>query len=302
MGRIGVKAIVYFEVVTTIALFIGLGRREPGASPARAFSSRTKRPKPAFAAAHHDFSQISSNTSSPPASSMPWRAATCCKLWSSHLYSARPARPSEPKRAPVVEFCESLAEVMFRYTKYVMYLAPFGVGAPSRHHRRKGLGVLVNLGKLVVTLYVAQALVVVLVFGARRSDRPHSLRPLHRDVREPFLIAFSTASSEAALPLALENMERSAFPSTSSRSCCPPATASIWSAPRCIFRWPSVFIAQAAGSADAVFSQQCDDADADADQQRRGRRAARRAGDPGRNSPTFNLPQPASRCCSASTR
>ena len=118
------------------------------------------------------------------------------------------------KAEPVVKFCGSLAEVMFRYTKYVMYLAPLGVGAAiAVTVGSKGVGVLFGLGKLILTMYAALILFVVLVLGAVVAD----LRGFRCDrsisaVREPFLIAFSTASSEAALPLALENMEKFGVP------------------------------------------------------------------------------------------
>ena len=117
------------------------------------------------------------------------------------------------KADPVVKFCGSLAEVMFRYTKYVMYLAPIGVGAAiAVTVGTKGVGVLFGLGKLIVTMYVALFLFVVIVLGAVVVIFRIPMRPFYRAVREPFLIAFSTASSEAALPLALENMESFGVP------------------------------------------------------------------------------------------
>ena len=114
---------------------------------------------------------------------------------------------------PVVAFAESLAEVMFRYTRYVMYLAPFGVGAAMAVTvGSKGVGVLFGLGKLIVTMYAAQVLFVVVVLGAVIAIARVPLGRFVTYVREPFLIAFSTASSEAALPRALENMERFGVP------------------------------------------------------------------------------------------
>jgi proton glutamate symport protein len=112
------------------------------------------------------------------------------------------------KAEPVVRFCSSLAEVMFRYTKYVMYLAPFGVGAAlAVAVGTNGLGVLRDLGKLVITMYGALAIFVIVVLGSVVKLAGIHLPSFYRAARQPFLIAFSTASSEAALPLALENME-----------------------------------------------------------------------------------------------
>lgn len=117
------------------------------------------------------------------------------------------------KARPVVEFCAALSEVMFRYTNYVMLFAPLGVfGAMAATVGGRGLKVLVNLGKLVLTLYAAQAFFVMVVFGAVIAIARIPLRRFLGAVRSPFLIAYSTASSEVALPLALENMERFGVP------------------------------------------------------------------------------------------
>src|SRR5262249_50464700 len=98
-------------------------------------------------------------------------------------------------------------------TRYVMYLAPIGVGAAiAVTVGSKGIGVLFGLGKLIVTMYAALILFVVLVLGAVVAIGRIPLRRFYQAVREPVLIAFSTASSEAALPLALENMEKYGVP------------------------------------------------------------------------------------------
>jgi proton glutamate symport protein len=102
---------------------------------------------------------------------------------------------------------------MFRYTRYVMYLAPLGVGAAlAVTVGSKGVGVLFGLGKLIVSMYATSVLFVVLILGAVVALARIPLGSFYRAVREPFLIAFSTASSEAALPLALENMEQFGVP------------------------------------------------------------------------------------------
>jgi proton glutamate symport protein len=102
---------------------------------------------------------------------------------------------------------------MFRYTKYVMYLAPLGVGAAiAVTVGSKGVGVLFGLGKLIGTMYVTAVLFVLLVLVPVVILFRIPARRFYRAVRQPFLIAFSTASSEAALPLALENMEEFGVP------------------------------------------------------------------------------------------
>src|SRR5882762_10584742 len=98
---------------------------------------------------------------------------------------------------------------MFKYTGYIMLFAPFGVfGAMAATIGEKGLGVMVNLGQLVGTLYAAEVFFVVVVLGSVTAICRIPVRRFIKYVREPFLLAFSTASSESALPIALKNMER----------------------------------------------------------------------------------------------
>jgi proton glutamate symport protein len=118
-----------------------------------------------------------------------------------------------PKAKPVLDFASAVSEVMFRYTKYVMYVAPFGVGAAiAVTIGTNGVGVLLSLGKLVGTLYLAQLLFVVIVLGSALTIARVPIGRFWMAARQPFILAFSTASSEAALPLALENMERFGIP------------------------------------------------------------------------------------------
>ncbi|MEO7652900.1 MAG: dicarboxylate/amino acid:cation symporter, partial [Bryobacteraceae bacterium] len=149
---------------------------------------------------------------------------------------------------PIVLFTESLAEVMFRYTKYVMMLAPLGVGAAiAVTVGSKGLGVLFGLGKLIATMYAALAIFVVFVLGAVVVLLRIPFRPFVEAVREPFLIAFSTASSEAALPRALENMERFGVPKHIVSFVIPTGYSFNLDGTTLYLSLASVFVAQAAG-------------------------------------------------------
>ena len=121
--------------------------------------------------------------------------------------------PEERKR-PMLAFADSLAETMFKFTGIVMLLAPIGVGAAIAYTvGHLGVGVLVNLAKLLATFYVAVAVFVGVVLlpialdGARAAARASP-----RAVAEPVSIAFATTSSEAALPRAMEAMERLGVP------------------------------------------------------------------------------------------
>jgi len=152
------------------------------------------------------------------------------------------------KAKPVVEFCGSLAEIMFRYTKYVMYLAPFGVGAAiAVTVGNKGLGVLFGLGKLILTMYAAQIIFVVAVLGTVIAIAGIPMRRFYRAAKEPFIIAFSTASSEAALPLALENMERFGVPKHIVAFVLPTGYSFNLDGTTLYLSLASVFVAQAAG-------------------------------------------------------
>src|SRR5713226_3444582 len=211
MGRIGLKAIIYFEAVTTVALFLGLAAVnlvQPGAGmklePAPAEPVLTQATPTPGSILEHVF----------PASiidAMP-RGDVLQIVVFSFLFGAACAAIGA-KAKPVVAFCESLAEVMFRYTNYVMYLAPLGVGAAiAVTVASKGAGVLFGLGKLILTMYAAQIIFVAVVLGSVAMLFRIPVAAFYRAAREPFLIAFSTASSEAALPRAIENMEQFGVP------------------------------------------------------------------------------------------
>ncbi len=211
MGRIGIKALVYFEVATTLALFIGLGcvnLIRPGVGlqvAATAAPQLAQTHPPTFAEVlEHSFptSLIDSMA----------RGDVLQVVVFCFLFGAACATLGAKAR-PVVEFCESLSEVMFKYTAYVMYLAPLGVGAAMAGTIGKnGVGVMLNLGKLLLTVYGALILFVVLVLGSALVIARIPIGRFVSAVKEPFVLAFSTASSESALPKALENMEAFGVP------------------------------------------------------------------------------------------
>ena len=246
MGRVGLKAIVYFEIVTTFALFLGLAAVNlvrPGAGmKLTQTSAETALPaeRPTAAAIiEHVF----------PASIIDAmaRGDVLEIVVFAFLFGAACAAVGA-KAQPVVAFCESLAEVMFRYTRYVMYLAPFGVGAAiAVTVGNKGFGVLFGLGKLILTMYVSLVLFVVLVLGAVILLVRIPLGAFYRAVRQPFLIAFSTASSEAALPLALENMELFGVPKHIVAFVIPAGYSFNLDGSTLYLSLASVFVAQAAG-------------------------------------------------------
>ncbi len=206
IGRIGIKALVYFEVATTLALVVGLGfvnLVKPGAG----MSLHHEAGAAVIGQASLSLSLVLEH--SVPASIIDAMAkGEVLQVVVFAVLFGLAAAALGAKAKPAVEFCHAVADIMFRYTNYVMYLAPLGVGAAiAVTVGSKGLGVLFSLGKLVATMYAAQVTFVVLVLGGFAVVCRIPLAKFIRAVREPFLIAFSTASSEAAMPRAMENME-----------------------------------------------------------------------------------------------
>ncbi|MEO7146069.1 MAG: cation:dicarboxylase symporter family transporter [Bryobacteraceae bacterium] len=246
MGRIGLKAMVFFEAVTTIALFLGLGAvnlARPGAGMRLQKSAEEN----ALPQANTSLKSILDHTFPVSIADAMARGEVLQIVVFSFLFGAACATIGA-KAAPVVEFAESLAEVMFRYTKYVMYLAPAGVAAAiAVTVGSKGLAVLASLGKLVVTLYVTETIFVAVVFGGAALVARVPVRRFWRAAREPFLIAFSTASSEAALPSALENMEQFGVPKHIVAFVLPTGYSFNLTGTTLYLSLASVFVAQAAG-------------------------------------------------------
>jgi proton glutamate symport protein len=246
MGRIGIKAIVYFEIVTTLALVVGLAAVNlfrPGEGMQLAQSA----PAVDVPKAQTSFGSILEHTFPASIIDAMARGEVLQIVVFSFLFAAAAASIG-PAARPVVAFAEALAEIMFRYTKYVMYLAPFGVGAAMAVTvSTKGPGVLYGLGKLIATMYAAQIFFVVAVLGAVIAIARIPLRAFVAAVREPFLIAFSTASSEAALPRALQNMERFGVPKHIVGFVMPTGYSFNLDGSTLYLSLASVFVAQAAG-------------------------------------------------------
>jgi len=113
----------------------------------------------------------------------------------------------------VLAWCEAVAETMFKFTNIVMHYAPIGVGAAIAYTvGHGGLGVLFNLAKLVLTLYAALIVFILAVLLPAALLFRVPIRKFIRAVKEPAIIAFSTTSSEAALPRAMEVLERLGVP------------------------------------------------------------------------------------------
>jgi Na+/H+-dicarboxylate symporter len=212
VGRLGLRAIVYFEIVTTIAIFLGLGAinlTKAGVGvhlPATPNSESVAVSK--LSAEETILHVFPENIAKAVADN-----AVLQVVIFSLIFAAALAMVPEAKRAVMLGFCESLAETMFKFTNIVMYMAPIGVGAAVAYTvAHTGLGILASLAKLVLTLYAA---LLVFVFGVLLPIALMFKVPLKRFVKavaEPVTIAFATSSSEAALPRAMEAMESIGVP------------------------------------------------------------------------------------------
>ena len=211
VGRMGLRAMIYFEVVTTLALLIGLlavNILKPGVGLVLPAATGP----PAIATATQTWDQIFLHTF--PTSIIQAMAegdVLQIVVWS--IIFAIALTMLGPKARPMIEFCESLAETMFKFTNIVMKYAPIGVAAAMAYTIGKGgFGVLYNLAWLVGTLYIALAAFYLLVLLPVMILFKVPIRKFFMAVKEPAVIAFSTTSSEAALPRAMEVMERLGVP------------------------------------------------------------------------------------------
>ncbi|MGA2963505.1 MAG: cation:dicarboxylase symporter family transporter [Candidatus Korobacteraceae bacterium] len=206
-GRMGIKALIYFEIVTTIALFIGLaainiskagvGINLKGAQE-QVVQVAKQTPQDVIL---HIFPE---NIAKSVAEGQVLQTVVFCILFGLGL-----ALAPEDKRKPMLDFCESLAAGMFKFTGIVMWFAPLGVaGAISYAVSHAGIGILLNLGKLILTLYCALIVFVLCVLLPVALIFKVPIKRFLKAVAEPFTIAFATTTSEPALPVALQNMER----------------------------------------------------------------------------------------------
>src|SRR6266700_5546697 len=214
IGRMGVKALIYFELVTTAALFIGLAVvnfTKPGAGVTLTAGNTDivkaigqGHPKTFVETLVHVFpsSVIESMVH-----------GDVLQIVAFSVLFALAVSAVGEKGKPIVRAMESLSQIMFKFTNYVMMFAPIGVGAAMAHTvATQGLGVLANLGKLILSLYLALIIFILLVFGLVIFITRVPLRQFVRAVREPATLAFATTSSESALPKAMQAMERFGVP------------------------------------------------------------------------------------------
>lgn len=208
VGRMGVKALIYFELVTTLALIIGLTAiniSKAGVGIPELVSGEklpeVRKPMTGPEIVLHTFPE---NIVKSISEGEILQIVVFCLLFAFAMTLVPMV-----KRKPFLTFADSLSEIMFKFTGLVMYTAPFGVGGAIAFTVAKlGLGVFQNLAMLLLTLYVALfAFLVCVLLPVALIFKVPVLR-FWKFAGEPVMLAFATSSSEAALPKALENMEK----------------------------------------------------------------------------------------------
>lgn len=314
VGRIGLKSLVYFEIVTTIALLIGLAAvniTQPGKGVSLAgiakgedkavLAERAKNLSKEANEAARRADELRAQAATNPnalAEADTQSALASAKAAAAADTAARgltaPEPPAKPqtfgdiiahlsptsiikamaegdvlqivvfsvlfalavvsiggdKVKPMLEWCESLADIMFRFTEFVMKFAPVGVGAAMAYtigHNEQGLRVLINLGMLVGTLYGALLVFLLLVLLPVALIFKVPLKDFYNAVKTPATIAFATTSSESALPRAMENMVRMGVPRRIVGFVLPTGYSFNLDGTTLYLALASIFVAQAAG-------------------------------------------------------
>ena len=217
VGKVGLKTLVYFEVVTTLALVIGLvvgNLFKPGEGFGLAVSPHALATANQMASVHVHGSMTDVLVSIFPTSVIQAMAeGNLLQIVVFSIFFALAICAVGQKAKPVLDILNSVSEVMFKFTEYVMYFAPIGIfGAIASTVGENGIGILKSYAKIIGSLYFALGLFVAIVLFIACKIVKISFRNLIRAVREPAMLAFSTASSEAALPKAMEIMEKFGVP------------------------------------------------------------------------------------------
>ena len=213
VGRMGWKSIVYFEIVSTIALFIGLlaihiSKAGVGVELPSELSQGTLPEAPKQGWQDLILHIFPENIARAVAEGQVLQIVVF-----SILFGIAVALVKEKYRDPMIRFATSLSEVMFKFTNMIMYFAPFAVFAAIAYSvGHMGIQILVNLFQLLATLYIALIAFILLVLIPVMLFFRIPVRPFFKAVLEPATLAFATTSSEAALPVAMENMERFGVP------------------------------------------------------------------------------------------
>ena len=218
LGRLGIKTVAYFEVVTTFALIIGLGFAnlfKPGEGMVNVSSQHIglgEIARMASSTHHNSFGEMFLGLF-PTSIVQSMADGNLLQIVVFSIFFALAICAIGKKAQPVVDILNSVSSIMFKFTEYVMFFAPVGIfGAIAYTVGSNGIEILFNYGKIIISLYVALAVfvLIVLLIACKLVHIPFG--SLIKAVQEPALLTFTTASSEAALPKAMSIMEKFGVP------------------------------------------------------------------------------------------
>lgn len=247
VGRMGWKSLVYFEVVTTLALVIGviainLSKAGEGISLPEGFNQELPEAKP------QTWQDIILHVFPENIVKSIYHGDVLPIVVFSVIFGISLALLPEAKKNSILQFCESLAETMFKFTNIIMHFAPFGVGAAiAVTVGHLGIDILTSLLKLLFTLYGALLVFLLGVLLPVALFVKVPLRKFFKAISEPVSIAFATTSSESALPKAMENMEKLGVPRKIVSFVLPTGYTFNLDGSTLYLALASIFVAQAAG-------------------------------------------------------
>jgi proton glutamate symport protein len=212
VGRLGIKSLIYFEVVSTIAMLIGLAAINLSRAGESIHLPPSSSGQP-LNVSPHSASQIITDIFPENIAKSVAEGQVLQIVVFSILFAFALGLVPEAKRRPMLSFAESLSETMFKFTNIVMYAAPIGVfGAVAYTVGHMGLTVLLPLLKLLATMYIALVFFTLFVLLPILVLARIPLKPFFRVAVEPVTLGFATASSEATLPIAMEKLEAFGIP------------------------------------------------------------------------------------------
>ncbi len=256
LGKMGLRALIYFEVVTTVALFVGLGAVNLF-RPGDGLHIGGTLPEAAAKAATHSvsFAGFVEHLLPTNIADAIVRGDVLQIVIFSTLFAVAALAVGEKAR-PVIAFCEGVSEIMFRFTGYIMYLAPLGVGAAmAASVSEHGWQVIFPMMKLVGTLYLALIVFVLVVLFPVCRYFGIPVFAFIRQIKAAVILAFATTSSESAYPLAMRSLEEFGVPRRISSFVLPLGYSFNLDGSTLYLALAAVFISQAAGI-ELTFSQQ----------------------------------------------
>ena len=248
IGRMGWKSLLYFEILSTIALFIGLLAINIGKAGVGVVLPPNPDVPPITSLKAQSTSDFILHIFPENIAKAIFEGQILQIVIFSIIFGIAVAMVKEKYRTPMIRFSESLAEVMFKFTNIVMYFAPVAVFAAIAYTvGHMGLDILYNLFKLLATLYVALFVFLIFVLLPVALIFRIPVRPFIKAVSEPATIAFATSNSESALPSAMESMEKFGIPRKIVAFVIPTGYSFNLDGTTLYLSLASIFVAQAAG-------------------------------------------------------